>query len=178
MAGQRNTPSDREKTRPPPTSGYRPVGHEPAAATAATAASAVPQVRARAVRAFVFALVSCTVLYVMLKFAWEAHRGFDFLGTPHGVGAGADDESCPCRTSSVPQYFQTSPQLWPGPTATGAAAFMAQTRTFDPSATYVPNEPLQTAIPVEGAGSEGQNIFHMMGCVVLFLVAFDEKPND
>lgn len=72
-------------------------------------------------------------------------------------------EPCPCRPSKVPQYFQTWPELWPGPTATGKPAFMAQTRTFDPTATYVPNEPLQTSIPVEGMGPANQSIFKMMG---------------
>jgi hypothetical protein len=73
------------------------------------------------------------------------------------------NDSCPCRPKDVPQYFQTSPELWAGPTPTGRAAFMAQTRTFDPTATYVPNEPLQTSIPIEGMGSGNESIFKMMG---------------
>lgn len=49
-----------------------------------------------------------------------------------------------------------------GPTATGKAPFMAQTRTFE--GTYVPNTPLQTAVPVVGGGDEGRkSIFEMMG---------------
>lgn len=40
---------------------------------------------------------------------------------------------------------------------------MAQTRTFEPTATYVPNEPLQTAIPIEGMGEKDESIFKMMG---------------
>lgn len=84
-------------------------------------------------------------------------------------------------TATVPQYFQTSPELWyvltpfpsflvclltrfgrAGPTATGKAPFMAQTRTFE--GTYVPNAPLQTAVPVVGGGDEGRkSIFEMMG---------------
>ncbi|KHO00010.1 3-phytase A precursor [Metarhizium album ARSEF 1941] len=73
------------------------------------------------------------------------------------------NDSCPCRSREVPQYFQTSPELWAGPTPTGRAAFMAQTRTFDPTATYVPNEPLQTSIPIEGMGLGNESIFKMMG---------------
>lgn len=73
------------------------------------------------------------------------------------------NDSCPCLPKDVPQYFQTSPELWAGPTATGRAAFMAQTRTFDPTATYVPNEPLQTSIPIEGMQSGNESIFKMMG---------------
>ncbi|KIE03226.1 3-phytase A precursor, partial [Metarhizium majus ARSEF 297] len=73
------------------------------------------------------------------------------------------NDSCPCRPKDVPQYFQTSPELWAGPTPTGKPAFMAQTRTFDPTATYVPNEPLQTSIPIEGMGSGNESIFKLMG---------------
>ena len=71
--------------------------------------------------------------------------------------------SCPCLPSDVPQYFQTTPQLWPGPTATGAPAGMAQTRTFDSEATYVPNAPLQTSVPIDGMDSANRSIFQMMG---------------
>lgn len=73
--------------------------------------------------------------------------------------------NCDCAkpTPTVPQYFQTSPELWAGPTATGAPAFLAQTRTFDPTATFVPNQPLQTAIPIDGMGGSNESIFQMMG---------------
>lgn len=81
------------------------------------------------------------------------------------------DCSCPGRPK-VPQYFQTSPELWAGPTATGKAAFMAQTRVFEPSATYVPNEPLQTSIPIEGMGQGNESIFKMMG----FLSPYAPSP--
>lgn len=72
---------------------------------------------------------------------------------------------CDCSKPSptVPQHFQTSPELWAGPTATGAPAFLAQTRTFDPTATFVPNQPLQTAIPIAGMTSQNESIFQMMG---------------
>ncbi|KYK57682.1 3-phytase A precursor [Drechmeria coniospora] len=75
----------------------------------------------------------------------------------------SDPGSCPCAPSKVPQYFQTSPELWPGPTATGRAPFMAQSRTFDPTVTYVPNEPLQTSVPIQGMDPQNRSIFHMMG---------------
>ncbi|KAI5466074.1 histidine phosphatase superfamily [Mariannaea sp. PMI_226] len=86
-----------------------------------------------------------TILYLTLPWAW-------------GSGSG----SCPCRPPDVPQYFQTSPELWAGATATGKPAFLAQTRVFDPTNTFVPNEPLQTAIPVKGQ-KDGNNIFAHMG---------------
>ncbi|PSS03648.1 3-phytase A precursor [Coniella lustricola] len=75
----------------------------------------------------------------------------------------SDECDCPRPTTTVPQYFQTTPELWAGPTATGAPAFLAQTRTFDPTATFVPNQPLQTAVPVDGMGSANESIFQMMG---------------
>lgn len=63
----------------------------------------------------------------------------------------------------VPQYFQTSPELWAGPTATGKPAFLAQTREVDAHATFVPNEPLQTGMPIQGMKDDDQSIFRMMG---------------
>lgn len=77
----------------------------------------------------------------------------------------AGSSSCDCAkpTPTVPQYFQTSPELWAGPTKTGVPAFLAQTRTFDPTASFVPNQPLQTAIPIEGMGAANESIFQMMG---------------
>lgn len=91
-------------------------------------------------------LLVASNLYFTLPFAF--HR------------SGGDD--CPCRPEKVPQYFQTSPQLWPGPTATGAPAFLAQTREFDPTGTFVPNEPLQTSMPIEGMKKGNESIFKMM----------------
>ncbi|RKK65730.1 hypothetical protein BFJ69_g16025 [Fusarium oxysporum] len=86
-----------------------------------------------------------------------------YLGLPPYAFSGSG--SCPCQPSRVPQYFQTSPELWPGATATGKPAFMAQTRVFEPTAavTFVPNDPLQTSIPIEGMKEGNKSIFKMMG---------------
>ncbi|EDO02314.1 hypothetical protein SS1G_04790 [Sclerotinia sclerotiorum 1980 UF-70] len=67
-------------------------------------------------------------------------------------------------TSDVPQYFQTTPELWAGPTATGRAPFLAQTNpvSFAPTVTFVPNTPLETAQPIVGQG-QNQSIFQLMG---------------
>jgi hypothetical protein len=67
-------------------------------------------------------------------------------------------------SSKVPQYFQTSPELWAGPTATGRAPFLAQTNpvSFAPTVTFVPNTPLETAVPIVGQG-QNQSIFQLMG---------------
>ena len=70
---------------------------------------------------------------------------------------------CPCKRPDVPQYFQAAPELWAGPTPTGKPAFLAQTRTFNPTATYVPNAPLQTDVPIEGMGAANRSIFELMG---------------
>ncbi|KAH8180149.1 histidine phosphatase superfamily (branch 2) domain-containing protein [Sarocladium implicatum] len=108
-----------------------------------------PDHRQRVATIFLSTLVVfflASTLYLSLPLSFSTRRG-----------------PCPCLPSDVPQYFQTSPQLWPGPTATGAPAFMAQTRTFDPEATYVPNAPLQTSIPIDGMGSANRSIFQMMG---------------
>jgi hypothetical protein len=85
-----------------------------------------------------------------------------YLSLPY-IMSSRPGSSSPGSIDNVPQYFQTYPELWPGPTATGPAPFMAQTRTFDPLQTYVPNEPLQTAIPIEGMRAGNQSIFQMMG---------------
>lgn len=98
---------------------------------------------------------------INLTFAPEfPPHGHGHSGSKDGSGSACD---CASPTPTVPQYFQTSPELWAGPTATGAPAFLAQTRTFDPTATFVPNAPLQTAVPIEGMGSANESIFQMMG---------------
>ena len=88
-----------------------------------------------------------------------------------GSGTG-DDCACPTATVTVPLHFQTSPQLWAGPTATGRPAFMAQTVTIDPSATYVANQPLQTNIAVEGELGDEPSIFRHMG----YLSPYNPSP--
>ncbi|KAF4975295.1 hypothetical protein FZEAL_7893 [Fusarium zealandicum] len=85
-----------------------------------------------------------------------------YLSLPYAF-SGSGSGSCPGDPPRVPQYFQTSPQLWAGATATGKPAFMAQTHMFEPTATYVPNDPLQTSIPIEGMKEGNQSIFKMMG---------------
>ncbi|KAI1000117.1 hypothetical protein K3495_g8081 [Podosphaera aphanis] len=80
-----------------------------------------------------------------------------------GFSSKLSDDS-PTTTTKVPQYFQTSPELWAGPTSTGSAPFLAETNpiSFAPTVTYVPNSPLETAIPIIGA-PQNQSIFQLMG---------------
>lgn len=126
-----------------------------------------PPSRLRSVnlRAILITIISCLLVFVALNlainpgvFGFRSHTGSD----------------CDCSgpTPKVPQYFQTSPELWAGPTATGAPAFLAQTWTLNPTATYVPNQPLQTAIPIEGMSSNNESIFQMMG----FLSPYTPSP--
>lgn len=86
-----------------------------------------------------------------------------YLSLPLAFGSGSGSGSCPGDPPRVPQYFQTSPELWAGVTETGKPAFMAQTHVFEPMATFVPNDPLQTSIPIEGMKEGNRSIFQMMG---------------
>lgn len=115
-------------------------------------------------RAILITIISCLLVFVALHLTINP-GAFGFRPRP-----GSD---CGCEpTPKVPQYFQTSPELWAGPTATGAPAFLAQTWTLNPTATYVPNQPLQTAIPIEGMSSKNESIFQMMG----FLSPYTPSP--
>ncbi|KAL1297293.1 hypothetical protein AAFC00_004848 [Neodothiora populina] len=94
--------------------------------------------------------------FVMLykSFAWGA------IATCVNAAAVARQES---SSSSVPQYFQTQPMLYPGPTPTGDPAFLAETNAAPFSGTsYIPNTPLETQVPIAGNTNSG-NIFQMMG---------------
>lgn len=94
---------------------------------------------------------------------------------------GAD---CPCRQPpDTPQYFRTDTGEWAGPTATGRAPFLAQTMAWDSpdrkngngqgdrTGGFVPNQPLQTAVPIEGMEGK-ESIFKMMG----FLTPYQPSP--
>jgi hypothetical protein len=114
----------------------------------------------RTLKATVVILAAC--LIVVAVFEIISNDAMDRFRKAMSDATGAEGD-CPCRPSKVPQHFQTSPQLWPGPTMTGQPAFMAQTVAFDPSQTYVPNEPLMTAVPIPGMTPQNQSIFRMMG---------------
>jgi hypothetical protein len=48
------------------------------------------------------------------------------LNMLYGTMTGTGDHTCEKSHSKVPQYFDPNPELWPGPTATGRAPFLAQ----------------------------------------------------
>ncbi|KAK2468085.1 hypothetical protein H9L39_20307 [Fusarium oxysporum f. sp. albedinis] len=115
----------------------------------------VPRRLARGFRNMTLLISTVTIIFL----ASNVYLGLPYAFSDSGSGP------CPCQPPRVPQYFQTSPQLWPGTTATGKPAFMAQTRVFEPTtaATFVPNDPLQTSIPIEGMKEGNKSIFKMMG---------------
>ncbi|KAK5086378.1 hypothetical protein LTR05_003546 [Lithohypha guttulata] len=86
------------------------------------------------------------------------------LMTAAGLGnAAALDKKQAASSSVVPQYFQTSPQIYPGPTKTAAIApFLAQTNPAPIGTLYSPNQPLETAVPISG-NTNNSNIFQLMG---------------
>jgi hypothetical protein len=65
---------------------------------------------------------------------------------------------------TVAQYFQTSPELFAGPTATGRAPFLAQSNPvfFASSVSFYPNPPLETSESISGQGTNA-SIFQLMG---------------
>lgn len=72
-----------------------------------------------------------------------------------------DSSSAEASSTSIPDYFQTTPEWFPGPTETGKAPFLnAQSQQW--GMTYHPPYPLQTALPISG-NSDNKNIFELMG---------------
>jgi len=70
-------------------------------------------------------------------------------------------------SATVPDYFQTSPQIWAGPTATGLIApFLAQTNPAPfgqaASLSFVANAPLETNVPITG-NTNRSSIFQLHG---------------
>lgn len=108
-------------------------------------------------KALIVAL-ACIILYG--SYAILADRVFRLAD---GRGALLPESHCSKPTSTVPQYFQTSPELWAGPTATGRAPFLGQTNpvSFAPSETFAPNNPLETGMPIVGQ-NHNDSIFQLM----------------
>lgn len=110
----------------------------------------------KTLRVIVFSFVTCLAVVIASKLLVD-NTGL-VLPLAH------KDGSCdPIATVTVPQHFQTTPQVFAGPTATGHPAFLAQTVTINPSATYIANQPLQTNILVDGVPAGGDSIFRHMG---------------
>lgn len=89
------------------------------------------------------------------------------LLTTGGFGNTPEHENEPAKhnpsTTKIPDYFQTSPQRYAGPTRTAdIAPFLAQTNVAPYATSYTPNLPLETSFPVSGY-TNGSNIFQLMG---------------
>ncbi|KAM0584477.1 hypothetical protein ACHAQF_007602 [Verticillium nonalfalfae] len=125
--------------------------------------------RRRPAMIFWCALAGCLLAGLVLELAWHGTRAPPlgrFAECLNGGGGGVNKTS-----ADVPQYFQTSPQLWAGPTATGRAPFLAQTRVV-PTGSFVPNSPLQTAMPIEGMATQDEGLFRLMG----YLAPYEPSP--
>jgi hypothetical protein len=114
-------------------------------------------------RKAVAVVLTCVLLYCSYAVLASRILLLPFAGTS-AVPDGHQSGDCSSPSPSVPQYFQTSPELWAGPTATGRAPFLAQTNPvfFVPTATFVPNNPLETAEPIIGQ-AQNKSIFRLMG---------------
>ncbi|EGY21722.1 3-phytase A [Verticillium dahliae VdLs.17] len=124
--------------------------------------------RRRPAMVFWCALAGCLLAGLVLELAWHGTRAPPlgrFAECLNGGGGGNK------TSADVPQHFQTSPQLWAGPTATGRAPFLAQTRLV-PTGSFVPNSPLQTAMPIEGMAAQDEGLFKLMG----YLAPYEPSP--
>ncbi|KEF55159.1 uncharacterized protein A1O9_08813 [Exophiala aquamarina CBS 119918] len=82
---------------------------------------------------------------------------------PLAAAGVVDIRQAPAAT--VLDYFQTSPQIFAGPTATGLIApFLAQTNPapFGQEASFVANAPLETNVPITG-NTNRSSIFQLHG---------------
>ena len=66
-------------------------------------------------------------------------------------------------TSSPPDYFQTTPEIYQGPTPTGKEPFLAETNPAPFSGvSYTPPSPLEPQEPIKG-DTKNKNIFQLFG---------------
>jgi len=66
-------------------------------------------------------------------------------------------------TSQQPDYFQTSPEIYQGPTSTNAEPFLRETNPAPfAGVTYTPPAPLETQVPIRQAKGD-DNIFTLLG---------------
>lgn len=66
-------------------------------------------------------------------------------------------------STTPPDYFQTTPEIFQGPTATGPEPFLAETNQAPfTSVSYIPPRPLETQEPIADNPTDG-NIFELLG---------------
>lgn len=84
------------------------------------------------------------------------YRSYALLAACGLADAGLIKKAASSSSTSVADYFQTKPELFPGPTPTGPAPFLAQTNPAPfASTTYIPNSPLETQVPIKGNTDNG-----------------------
>lgn len=92
--------------------------------------------------------------------------GFTLLALLSGANAAAvqlRQATTTATTTQTPQYFQTTPEVFAGPTPTGPEPFLAQTNPAPfTSVSYIPPHPLETQEPIADNPTNG-NIFQQMG---------------
>jgi Histidine phosphatase superfamily (branch 2) len=159
-------------TAKPDTSGYAPVQGDdnaedfdnlPAAPVRPKAGGLI--ITRRDLLVFLLSLLISLPVGLLFALVFDSDSSSSSCSPPppnKALAVDTDGSGC-APTVTVPQYFQTSPELWAGPTATGKAPFLAQTRAWDSAVSYVPNQPLQTGIPVEGMSVKEKGVFGMMG---------------
>jgi hypothetical protein len=115
------------------------------------------------VKKAIIIVVTCVILYGSYTILFNRVLSLGLAGSSQGIALGGKGSNCDTSSTKVPQYFQTSPELWAGPTATGRPPFLAQTNpvSFAPTATFAANTPLETAEPIVGQG-QNESIFHLM----------------
>lgn len=96
-------------------------------------------------------------IFIMFTFILLFVSGFS------AVNAGLLGRQASASSSAVPQYFQTMPELYAGPTPTGVPAFLAQTNPAPfGTVSYIPNTPLETQVPISG-NTNNANIYQLHG---------------
>lgn len=109
-------------------------------------------------------LTLATILILYCAYIMLFHRAA-FVALVGGTWAAAPNSDSLSSSTKIPDYFQTTPELYPGPTATGRPPFLAESNPveFPATVTFVPNAPLETAEPITGQTSQNQSIFRLMG---------------
>ena len=88
-----------------------------------------------------------------------------FLTALCGLTGAAVLDKRQSASATVPDYFQTTPEVFAGPTATAQhAPILAQSNPapFGHEASFVPNAPLETALPIANVPN-GTSIFQHAG---------------
>ncbi|KAL9057901.1 MAG: hypothetical protein Q9162_002028 [Coniocarpon cinnabarinum] len=85
------------------------------------------------------------------------------IGLSNAAAVDINRRQATATSSDVPDYFQTTATDFRGETPTGTPAFLAETNPAPfPSTSYIPPQPLETQVPIQGAPAGG-NIYQLHG---------------